>query len=349
MNRNAIRLLALPILSFLVNYAYAICTHPEPLAKTKYSRADDVFLATVLAVRYGPSIYGPYAREEGDEEDKSGTFYTVNIEKTFRGQQKNTLEIYEENASSRMGLSVGHSYLLYLTKTRNDYLQGSCYDAVDSGDPGFNDQINVVERLSVSGKSINGSEIRGYVAEENPFGNALNGVRFVIKSDKHEYRAKSDENGYFYLQVPPGRYMVDSFDSNWIIMPTDYSYDKADNLVVEKNRTYEVSFQARKNQPLQIMANENNASSIYQEDAIIIFINQEVPEVEKERVLTLFGKYTEDPQFKGRYLVKFKAGLEIFDAIEIINREHEYIWYWMPIYKYFPDHPEFYPVVNEAE
>jgi hypothetical protein len=89
--------------------ARAVCSQPQPRSVcAEYSASKLVVEATLL--RIDNVLY------KNDPESVTGSYYTLRIDRVFRGTAGQTVRIYEENASGRASFDwkVGRKYVLFL-------------------------------------------------------------------------------------------------------------------------------------------------------------------------------------------------------------------------------------------
>ncbi len=116
------------------NISLAICSNPEPRIRTKFSRCDVSFVGKVISER-------DVTEREGGENFIVGKYFTLRVDKKFRGPEKKLIEVYEDNDSARMWLEIGGKYLLFVKYQKDGKLQGWCDDAVEEKDKKFPNKI----------------------------------------------------------------------------------------------------------------------------------------------------------------------------------------------------------------
>lgn len=96
--------LALSACLLAATWVQAVCLNGHPSVAEEYKSAKAVVVATVLAERLIPSP---------DNEFYDGTLYRVRVDKVFRGNLGDEIEIFSENSSGRFPMTVGAKYLLF--------------------------------------------------------------------------------------------------------------------------------------------------------------------------------------------------------------------------------------------
>jgi alpha-glucosidase (family GH31 glycosyl hydrolase) len=130
----------LPLLFVLcAGTLYAICPDPEPTTNIKFAESDSAFIGMVVSKRNYQN------KKDAKDDFVTGRYFRFKVQEMLRGTGGKFIEVYENNDSARMGLKVGHTYLVFAQKRRGDKLQGWCADAVDSKNGDYQKKISEVK------------------------------------------------------------------------------------------------------------------------------------------------------------------------------------------------------------
>jgi len=167
----------------------AICPSPVPKACSWFFDSDAVFVATVLSQRY----------VDNDENIR----FEVRVSRVLRGDVKAAAAVYTGNDSGRLTWDVGREYVVFARRR-----DGRLWSGADCGP--LSDPTKVAETL----KEIEGlqhattSSVEGEVLSGLPVRTGVPGVLVRARGNGHTYKGKSDQQGKFRIEVPPGRYDV---------------------------------------------------------------------------------------------------------------------------------------------
>lgn len=168
------------------------CREKEPPC-AEYWAADAVFVGRVEEITpfgLGPGI--PFER----------VFFKVNAR--YRGVADERVELYDWQTSCRFSFKENKTYLVYAYRNGEGILSTSyCSRTTELANvAGDMDYFRLVsagqQKQQVVGALIDG-------------GKRLIGTTVVATSDKKTYRTKSDRNGWFRLDVEPGKYVTKVF------------------------------------------------------------------------------------------------------------------------------------------
>ena len=160
----------MPLIVFLVillnlmepSLSSAVCPFPAPRIQTLFTRSDVAFVGTVVSER-GTDERGKDVKNI-DKDDAVEIYYQVKVKQLFRGPKSEFIEVCEGNDSGRMGLEVGHSYLLLIKKNSLGLLEGSCTEGVESSDGNYTKDLLEVRRVIDAVKRSESGDIRGFVS-----------------------------------------------------------------------------------------------------------------------------------------------------------------------------------------
>lgn len=86
----------------LASCAYAACPLPHPKVCAEFYKSRAVVIGTVVS------------EEAVDMGDTDGWLYRLNVTRVFKGAVMDKLSVFTENASARLPLRVGLTYLLFI-------------------------------------------------------------------------------------------------------------------------------------------------------------------------------------------------------------------------------------------
>jgi hypothetical protein len=167
----------------------AFCTTPTPKVCSLFFDSDAVFVARVLSQRYV------------DNEDTIR--FDVRVARTLRGSVRRTESVYTGNDSGRLVWDVGREYVVFARRERGRLVSGDPCGPV--GDR-VQDVANIVRQIGALGRRTSGS-VEGEVQWALD-GDAMAGVPVRVTDGHKTYVTKSNRNGHFQIDVPPGRYRV---------------------------------------------------------------------------------------------------------------------------------------------
>ena len=222
---------------FQTAISLAMCPSPEPRTRTEFTRCDVAFIGKVISKRS--------VMKKGSDVD--GIFYTMKVNKLFRGSGKEFIEVYEDNDSARMGLEVNHTYLIFVFKQKDGRLQGWCRDAIESTEGDYQNKISEIKEVLKNINNGTNGEIIGFVGPYQPsLEDGIEGIHFDIEGAGKSYKVVSDKNGWFHLLVPAGHYKIKPNELNWSIELTDFCPEDPDDLDVRTAGGADLAFIAEK-------------------------------------------------------------------------------------------------------
>jgi hypothetical protein len=190
--RLALRVfLALFALLPLGRDACAFCFAPQLRVSDEYFISDLVLTGTVTASR---NIVDP-----ADPEGWTGTFYTVQVEKVYRGNALKPLEIYSENSSARFPMEAHKHYILFLTKNPNkDWVVDNCGNSSE-----VSSSSAIIRQLKQL--PLRESYIYGNVYSYDP-SMKCGPMQLTIHSADVTRTTTVKDDCSFQMEVPPGNY-----------------------------------------------------------------------------------------------------------------------------------------------
>jgi hypothetical protein len=159
-----------------------------------------------------------------------GWFYTLSVQKTFRGSSSKTIEVYTENANARFPLEVGKQYLLFANKFRGRFEITSCGNSASLSDA--KDSVAALEGLVIPDDAL----IEGHLSlSRKDRGAQTENVVVVIRGYGGTFKAVSDSDGWFRLHVPPGKYSATvQQTAGPTFIPSNDSVDNPEHFVARK-------------------------------------------------------------------------------------------------------------------
>jgi hypothetical protein len=88
-------------------HSFAFCFAPQLHVSDEFYVSDLVLTGTVL---YAENVVDPT-----DPKGVTGTFYTMEVDATFRGKAPRLLKLYSENSTARFPMELHRRYVLFLT------------------------------------------------------------------------------------------------------------------------------------------------------------------------------------------------------------------------------------------
>jgi hypothetical protein len=216
---------------FLVLPVGAVCRLPHPRVCSEFFHSDAVFTGTVISVRESP-------RGQASPE---GWFYRLKLTKSYRGPSQDVIEIFTGNDTGRFPLEKGQSYLVFTYK-RNGILNiDNCGNSAELSKAG--EVIRQIESVVANMKSASGGDIGGRVVVSQQ-GASVRGITVTAKGGGKTYAGVTDDEGWFHIHVPSGKYIVWPETSQWVVTPYDLSYDNEDHVSIESGSCAELQFLA---------------------------------------------------------------------------------------------------------
>jgi hypothetical protein len=187
-----------PIFFLLIAPAFPIascasCPVPGIRANGEYFKSESVFVGTVVSIRKKPNT----------DRDIGGWFYRLHVERMFRGQPQDKLQVYTEDSDIRFPLEKNHKYLLFAYPRRGRLEVDNCGNSALLSDAA--DSLGKLEKLA---RAESLTEIEGWVVAETS-GIDVSGVLVSVRGRSKVYSTTTDKEGWFNFRVPPGRYQAD--------------------------------------------------------------------------------------------------------------------------------------------
>jgi hypothetical protein len=220
--------------------ARTICS-VVPRVCTEFFRSTAVFSGAVVSER---DWYPP---PDSDVED-ARTYYKLKVETVYRGTSQEFIEVYFEDNSGRMGLEVGHEYLLFALMRAGQLLIGCGGNSAELKDA--SGMIREIRRLMAGMQSAHGGDIGGLVrfsySEPNK---GIPGLRIIVEGNGHTYVTRTNGEGRFHLHVPEGQHVARVDSEKWRADRDDNAYEDPDGFRVEKGGCADLILFASPKQP----------------------------------------------------------------------------------------------------
>ena len=209
----------------------AVCRAPSPRVCAEFFHSDAVFTGTVVSVQEWPK----------PEASPGGWFYRLKLTKSYRGPSPDLVEIFTGNDTGRFPLEKGKSYLIFAYKNNGVLNIDNCGNSGELSKAG--EAIQQIESLVSNMKSASDGDIGGRVVVGQKDASAA-GITVTAKGGGKTYTGVTDEEGWFHIHVPAGKYVVWPETTQWIVTPYDLSYDNEDHVSIEPGSCAELQFLA---------------------------------------------------------------------------------------------------------
>jgi hypothetical protein len=172
--------------------------------------------------------------------DLVGTYYSMTVEQSLRGQVSRLFRIYEGNDSGRTTFAwkTGNSYLLFLRKEDPD--GGWMIDGCGNSGPSELTK-RALQQIEAIDSTANYALIQGVVwdfASPGP----VAGVKIEARGPGGTNITQTQDDGRFEIRVVPGKYQVRAFGPGKTFVAEDISYEHPDNLVLESGSCAQIQF-----------------------------------------------------------------------------------------------------------
>lgn len=232
-------------LFFPIRAAYGFCFQPYPTVRCEFLNSDAVFVGTVLSVRLVPPGAKPSIPIAFSGID--GRVYEFSVHEMFRGPHAKTIAVFTTNDDARVMLKEGETLLLFAfdphdTKLASEF--GTSLEIVNCGNFASASESQPAIRELRNIQVPDEAEVGGRISVQDT-GAPVLGIEVVIHGAGRSFRASSDRNGWFHVQVPPGKYSAAvGHDRLWEIVPSDLSGDDPAHFTARKGRCSPLQFLA---------------------------------------------------------------------------------------------------------
>jgi hypothetical protein len=216
-------------LALLVIQAGAVCNVPRPrLVCAEYFQSKAVVIAKLAGMT------------QVKDDDVTGTYYSMTVERPLHGQVARMFRIYEANDTGRAKFDwkTGGSYVLFL---RQQTPNGSWeIDGCGNSSPSESKQ-SAVDQIDMLDSTSNAAMIRGAVGGASRYA-PLAGVQVEARAPSGVVTAETKVDGTFEMRVAPGKYQVQAVSPGKTFVADELTYEKPDDLVVESSGCAQVQF-----------------------------------------------------------------------------------------------------------
>lgn len=226
-------LLAICLLNSM-QMAHAFCNEPQPrLVCAEYFDSAVVFEATLLKI--DDVLY------ENHADDIIARHYTLRTDRPFRGTIPQTFKVYEGNDSGRASFNwkVGTRYVLFLSgslEMPNEQVLDGCGKSGPVSHA--RSVLREVQRINPSSQS---ALISGVVSDYYHSGPEPD-VQVLARGDGRVFKAPTDRNGRFKIEVPPGEYVVEAVQASLSFKVSEFSYEDPKHLAMKAGSCAQVQF-----------------------------------------------------------------------------------------------------------
>ena len=225
-------------LTLLACQAEARCNNPRPrLICAEYFQSRAVVIAKLDGV----------TPVKDDFNDLTGTYYSMTVEQTLRGQVARTFRIYQANGpgDAKLDWKTGGSFLLFLRQQT----QNGSWSIDGCGNSGPSDsKQSALEQIDMLDPTSNRARIQGAVGGVS-YAFPLAGVQIEASGPGGIIPAETDAVGRFDVRVAPGKYQVRALSPEKTFVADESSYENPDDLVLEKGGCAQIQFvEAKKSQ-----------------------------------------------------------------------------------------------------
>lgn len=216
--------------------ANAFVPFPRPMPCMLYFLSDAVFVGQVTSTK------DVHATEDGEDfiERRS---YTLNVIKAYRGAITSTAQVYTENDSSRLTLTVGKKYLLFA-----QMMDGRLTIAYDSLSGELKDSKQLLDELDkiMTRKPGEGGDVFGRITRESFGGDSggVGGIRVNVKEPAGLADAITNDNGWFRVHLPAGTYSAIAADPKWSFKNMGGTWENSRSFQVPDGGCAEIQIQA---------------------------------------------------------------------------------------------------------
>jgi hypothetical protein len=216
--------------------ARAVCSQPQPRSVcAEYSASKIVAEATLLKI--DNVLY------KHDPEAVTASYYTLRVDRVFRGTPGQTVRIYEGNDSGRASFDwrVGRKYVLFLfdsiEKASEKVLE---FDGCGNSGPvaHANSVLREIEQMNDQRRT---AFITGMVSAFSLDG-AMPNIEMVARGGGASYKGRTNRQGRFTIEVPPGDYEVIPVNRQLSFEISDLSYEDPLHLAMQPGSCAQVQF-----------------------------------------------------------------------------------------------------------
>jgi hypothetical protein len=219
------------LLVFSMARAIAGCNNPRPrLICAEYFQSKAVVIASLNGVTPVKDDFG----------DLTGTYYSMTVERTLRGQVNKTFRVYQANDTGdpKLNWKAGGSFVLFLREQAGN---GSWkIDACGNSGPADSKQ-SALDQIDMLDPKSNRARIQGAVGGVS-FVFPLEGVQIEARGAGGLVTAETGPGGRFDIRVTPGKYQVQALSGGKTFVADRSTYENPDNLLLENGGCAQVQF-----------------------------------------------------------------------------------------------------------
>ena len=220
----------------LVQRAHAFCSEPQPrLVCAEYSASKIVVEATLLKI--DNVLY------ENDPGAVIGRYYTLRVDRVFRGEAEHTLRVYEGNDSGRASFDwkVGRQYVLFLFDSREKPSERVlALDGCGNSGP-LRHAGSVLREIQQMNSNSQSASITGVVSVST-LSAPIPDVEVLARGSDRTYKATTDRKGRFRIEVPSGTYTVEPVQPPLTFEASELSYEDPSHLAMQPGSCAQVQF-----------------------------------------------------------------------------------------------------------
>jgi hypothetical protein len=219
-----------------VQLAHAFCSQPQPRSVcAEYSASKIVVEATLLKI--DNVLY------KNDPESVTGSYYTLRVDRVFRGTPVHTVRIYEGNDSGRASFDwkVGRKYVLFLFDSI-EKADEKVLELDGCGNSGPVAQANsVLREIEQMNDQRGTAHITGMVSAFSLDG-AMPNIEMVARGDGASYKGRTNRQGRFTIEVPAGDYAVIPVNRQLSFKVSELTYEDPLHLTMQPGSCAQVQF-----------------------------------------------------------------------------------------------------------
>jgi len=175
---------------------------------------------------------------------QDGHRYSLTATKVYRGDIPSTFSIWEENSSGRATFPwrIGTSYLLFLSYSKDD--RAWTLDGCGNSGP-IRHRSAALNKIEEIQQTKDGGKILGTLLFSKGTPEPVTVIARSSKSHR-DYRAISNRQGTFRIDVLSGRYNLHMRPEGWTFQAYDLTYEDPKDLTIEDGGCAQVELQASK-------------------------------------------------------------------------------------------------------
>jgi hypothetical protein len=213
--------------------ARAVCSEPQPRSVcAEYSASKAVVEATLLRV--------DNVLDRNAPEAVIARYFTLRVDRVFRGKVEKTVKMYESNDSGRASFDwkIGTKYILFLFDSREE--KGLSLGGCGNSSPAAK-ASSVSGQLDQLGHQGRSALISGMVSVYNLSG-PMPDIQVIARSGGALYKGLTDRKGRFKIEVPPGDYTVEPVQPPLSFQVFELSYEDPRHLTMQPGSCAQVQF-----------------------------------------------------------------------------------------------------------